>query len=276
MSKKSRMSGSRYGKNRKNRTDRMDYRQYDQYESARRKTERNTMTTSTISQREICVETIYERKVRKLIAKTEGQQLYMDCIDASDITFCLGPAGSGKTHVAVGKAVEFIRANLIDADPLYKKRIILVRPLIEVGKTMGYLPGTLEEKMNPYLRPLFDELSLFFSASEIKLLQKEDRIEIASLEHMRGRTLRNAIVILDEAQNATKEQMKMFLTRLGKGSKLIVNGDSEQSDLGIQPVACVYYAQKFEGVEGVSVVKLGRQDIVRHPTVARLVEVGLD
>jgi phosphate starvation-inducible PhoH-like protein len=214
--------------------------------------------------------------MRRLVAKTERQQLYMDCIDASDIIFCLGPAGSGKTHVAVGKAVEFVKANLLDDDSQHKKKIILVRPLIEVGKTMGFLPGGIEQKMDPYLRPLFDELSLFFTKSEVEALQKEDRIEIASLEHMRGRTLRNAIVILDEAQNATKEQMKMFLTRLGKGSKLIITGDSEQSDLPVRPVSCVYYAEKFEGIEGVSVVRLTTQDIVRHPTVARLVEAGLD
>jgi phosphate starvation-inducible protein PhoH and related proteins len=218
---------------------------------------------------------VYERKTRPLVAKTTNQQLYMDCIDASDITFCLGPAGSGKTHIAIGKAVQFIKAGLFDEDKV-GKRIVLVRPLVEVGKTMGFLPGDIEAKMNPYLRPLYDEISYFFTSSDVELLRKEDRIEIASLEHMRGRTLRNSIVILDEAQNATKEQMKMFLTRLGKGSKLIITGDSEQSDLPLRPVACVYYAEKFEGVEGISVVRLGRQDIVRHPTVARLVEVGLD
>jgi phosphate starvation-inducible PhoH-like protein len=253
------MSNNRYGKNR----GRRDYKTYEEYVPSRPAPKRG-------------VETIYERKVRKLVAKTERQQLYMDCIDASDIIFCLGPAGSGKTHVAVGKAVEFVKAHLLDDDSQHKKKIILVRPLIEVGKTMGFLPGDIEQKMNPYLRPLFDELSLFFTKSEVEALQKEDRIEIASLEHMRGRTLRNAIVILDEAQNATKEQMKMFLTRLGRGSKLIITGDSEQSDLPVRPVSCVYYAEKFEGIEGISVVRLGRQDIVRHPTVARLVEAGLD
>lgn len=256
------MSNSRYGKNRGRRE--REYKTYDQYDNVRS------------SQPKRGVETIYERKMRRLTAKTERQQLYMDCIDASDIIFCLGPAGSGKTHIAVGKAVEFLKANLMDDDTQHKKKIILVRPLIEVGKTMGFLPGGIEQKMDPYLRPLFDELSLFFTKSEMEMLQKEDRIEIASLEHMRGRTLRNAMVILDEAQNATKEQMKMFLTRLGKGSKLIINGDSEQSDLNIRPVACVYYAEKYIDIEGISVVKLGRQDIVRHPTVARLVEVGLD
>lgn len=220
---------------------------------------------------------IYERKRRSIVAKTENQQLYMDCIDHSDIIFCLGPAGSGKTHIAVGKAVEFIQPHLLDDEnSKYKKRIVLVRPLVEVGKTMGFLPGDIEAKMNPYLRPLYDEINHFFSGEEMEILKKEDRLEIASLEHMRGRTLRNSIVILDEAQNATKEQLKMFLTRLGKGSKLIIAGDSEQTDLPLRPVACVYYANKFEGIEGVSVVRLSKQDIVRHPTVARLVEAGLD
>jgi phosphate starvation-inducible PhoH-like protein len=257
------MSNSRYGKRKFNRDDRMERRDYRTY--AEGSESRSTRG----------VQNIYERKMRRLVAKTERQQLYMDCIDASDIVFCMGPAGSGKTHIAVGKAVEFVKANLLDDDK-NKKKIILVRPLIEVGKTMGFLPGGIEQKMDPYLRPLFDELHHFFTVSEVKSLQEEERIEIASLEHMRGRTLRNAIVILDEAQNATKEQMKMFLTRLGKGSKLIITGDSEQSDLPVRPVACVYYAEKFEGIEGVSVVRLGRQDIVRHPTVARLVEAGLD
>lgn len=209
--------------------------------------------------------------------KTENQLHYMEAIEANDIVFCTGPAGSGKTHLAVGMAVQGLK----DGD---FKRIIAIRPCVGVGKTLGFLPGEIEDKVAPYLRPIFDELRKFFTSEEIRKLQANDILEMGSLEHIRGRTLEDACVILDEAQNCTREELKVFLTRLGFGSKLIINGDITrdadgnytQCDLPRQEQgAFEFECQNLTNIEGITVVGLTKLDVVRHPLVQKMVERGL-
>lgn len=209
--------------------------------------------------------------------KTENQKVYMEAIRNNDITFAVGPAGCGKTHLAVGMGVQGLK------DEEFSKMIV-VRPCVGVGKTMGYLPGEIEDKVAPYLRPIMDELRKFFTLDEIRNLQKYDIIELASLEHIRGRTLEDCIVILDEAQNCTREEMKVFLTRLGRGSKFIINGDISrdvhnrytQCDLPLQEQgAFEHQCKNLVDIEGIIMVQLTKLDIVRHPLVQRMVERGL-
>ncbi len=198
--------------------------------------------------------------------KGEGQRRYVEAIDATDLTFCLGPAGTGKTYLAVAVSVAMLKHHKI-------KRIVLVRPAVEAGEKLGYLPGDLRAKVNPYLRPLFDAMHDMMSFDQVKRLMQNDVIEVIPLAFMRGRTLNNAAIILDEAQNATIAQMLMFLTRLGHSSKMIVTGDDSQSDLdGKEPSGFVDAAQRLGGIEGISVVRLTSVDIVRHPLVQKVVE----
>lgn len=212
-------------------------------------------------------------------AKTDGQRHYMDLIEENDIVFATGPGGSGKTHLAVGMAVQGFK------DEEFKK-IVAIRPCLGVGKTMGYLPGTIEDKVAPYLRPVFDELRKFFTIDDIERMQRADTLEMGSLEHIRGRTLEDCFVILDEAQNCTREELKVFLTRLGMGSKYIINGDISrdnngrynQCDLpldqqGYFEERCLRY--EAGTISGIAVVKLTRLDIVRHPLVQAMIEDGL-
>ena len=202
-----------------------------------------------------------------IIPRGDGQARYVEAILGQDLTFCLGPAGTGKTYLAVAVAVSMLKRAKI-------KRIMLVRPAVEAGEKLGYLPGDMQAKVNPYLRPLFDAMHDMMSFDQIKRFMQNDVIEVIPLAFMRGRTLNNAAIILDEAQNATVAQMLMFLTRLGHHSRMIVTGDASQSDLASdEPAGFLDAVQRLEGTEGVAVVRLTQQDIVRHPLVQRVVEV---
>lgn len=198
--------------------------------------------------------------------KSPGQQGYIDAIRNNDLTFCLGPAGTGKTYVAVAVAVSMLKRNKI-------QRIILVRPAVEAGEKLGYLPGDLQAKVNPYLRPLFDAMHDMMTFDQIRRFIQNDVIEVVPLAFMRGRTLNHAVIILDEAQNATAAQMLMFLTRLGQHSKMIVTGDDSQSDLdGGDTPGLLDAVERLGGISGIAIVRLDRTHIVRHALVQRVVE----
>ncbi len=198
--------------------------------------------------------------------KSPGQAALMDAIDQKNLVLALGPAGTGKTYLAIAKAVEALEAGKVG-------RIVLSRPAIEAGESLGYLPGDMEEKLAPYLRPLYDALSDRLSMKRVKSLMGEGLIEIAPVGFMRGRTLNNAFVVIDEAQNCTYAQLKMLLTRLGWNSTMVVNGDPHQSDLlpGVSGLADV--AGHLEPLTNIAVVRLKDQDIVRHPLVAEMLSV---
>lgn len=197
--------------------------------------------------------------------KNVGQQDYVQAIKKNDIVFGIGPAGTGKTFLAVAMAVEALRKNEVN-------RIILTRPAVEAGENLGFLPGDLKEKVDPYLRPLYDALYNILGTSHTNRLMERETIEIAPLAYMRGRTLDDAFVILDEAQNTTVPQMKMFLTRLGFGSKMIINGDTTQIDLPKGSKSGLVDAhQVLRHVKGVSHVQFKAQDVVRHPLVSRVI-----
>ncbi|MCP4292861.1 MAG: PhoH family protein [bacterium] len=199
-------------------------------------------------------------------AKTAGQQKYVDAVRQDDVVFAIGPAGTGKTYLAVVMAMDYLKRQLVD-------RIILVRPAVEAGEQLGFLPGDLQDKINPYLRPLFDALSDITGAAKISRYLASGVIEASPLAYMRGRTLNNAFVILDEAQNTTVGQMKMFLTRLGFQSKAVITGDITQIDLHTRDKSGLVHVQEILGeTEGVSFVDLDGADIVRHPLVRRIVD----
>jgi len=207
---------------------------------------------------------VYSPSVR-VGPKTEGQGRYLRAMLENDLTFCLGPAGTGKTYLAVGMAVSQLKVNLI-------KRIVLVRPAVEAGEKLGFLPGDMQAKVNPYLRPLFDAMHDMMSFDQIRRFMQNDVIEVVPLAFMRGRTLNNAAVILDEAQNTTVGQMLMFLTRLGHHSKMIVTGDDSQVDLPVgQTSGLADAVARLRGIAGVAVVRLERSDIVRHALVQQVV-----
>ncbi len=197
--------------------------------------------------------------------KTDGQREYMQAIAHHDLVFCLGPAGTGKTYLAVAMAVSMLKAGRI-------KRIVLVRPAVEAGEKLGFLPGDMQAKVNPYLRPLFDAMHDMMTFDQIKRFMQNDVIEVIPLAYMRGRTLNSAAVILDEAQNTTVSQMLMFLTRLGHHSKMIVTGDDSQIDLdGDQASGLTDAVRRLRGIHGISVIRLTEVDIVRHRLVQNIV-----
>ena len=197
--------------------------------------------------------------------KTVGQQKYVEAIRSNTITFGTGPAGTGKTYLAVTLAVAAYKAKEVE-------KIILTRPAVEAGEKLGFLPGDLQTKVDPYLRPLYDALQELFGLETYGKLMEKGVIEVAPLAYMRGRTLSNAFVILDEAQNATREQMKMFLTRLGEGSRMVVTGDLTQTDLPDGKSSGLKHAVNvLRGVEDIAVVALTERDVVRHPLVMRIV-----
>ena len=197
--------------------------------------------------------------------KSKGQQEYVDAVRDHDVVFAVGPAGTGKTFLAVVMAMDYLKRQLVD-------RIVLVRPAVEAGEQLGFLPGDLQDKINPYLRPLFDALSDIVGSARISKYISSGVIEASPLAYMRGRTLNNAFVILDEAQNTTVGQMKMFLTRLGFQSKAVVTGDVTQIDLDNPTRSGLVHVQDILGrTEGVAFVELGGRDIVRHPLVRRIV-----
>lgn len=198
--------------------------------------------------------------------KTLGQKKYIAAIKNNDLVFGIGPAGTGKTYLAVVMAVHALRNGLV-------KRIILTRPAVEAGESLGFLPGDLKEKVDPYLRPLYDGLHDVLGVEHTKRLIEREIIEIAPLAYMRGRTLDDAFAILDEAQNTTSEQMKMFLTRLGFGSKMVVTGDLTQVDLPNGVNSGLEIAnERLSSVHGIGVVHLQPSDVVRHPLVQRIIE----
>ncbi|MBU6293722.1 MAG: PhoH family protein [Planctomycetes bacterium] len=203
--------------------------------------------------------------LRSVRARTEGQARYLQALRENDVIVCVGPAGTGKTWLAVAMAVSLLRQSVV-------KKIVLVRPAVEAGERLGFLPGDIAAKVNPYLRPLFDALNDLMDPEQVKRYTESDVIEIAPLAFMRGRTLNQAAIILDEAQNTTVAQMKMFLTRMGQGSKIIVTGDMTQVDLppstrsGLQDAV-----ERLGGIDSLAIVELGESDIVRHPLVQRVI-----
>ncbi len=204
--------------------------------------------------------------VKTIKPKSEGQAALLAAIDEKNLVLALGPAGTGKTYLAIAKAVEALEAGKVG-------RIVLSRPAVEAGESIGFLPGDMEDKLAPYLRPLYDALTDRLSMKRVKALMAEGLIEIAPVGYMRGRTLNNAFVVIDEAQNCTYVQLKMLLTRLGWNSTMIVTGDPAQSDLlpGVSGLADV--ADRFESLETIAVVRLVDKDIVRHPLVAEMLGV---
>jgi len=197
--------------------------------------------------------------------KTLGQKQYVDAIRKNMIVFGMGPAGTGKTYLAMAVAITAFKANEVE-------RIILTRPAIEAGEKLGFLPGDLQSKIDPYLRPLYDALYQIMGAESFQKNMEKGLIEVAPLAYMRGRTLDNAFIILDEAQNTTQAQMKMFLTRIGFGSKVVVTGDSTQKDLAFDVKSGLEVAEKvLNKVEGISFCKLTSRDVVRHPLVQKIV-----
>jgi len=204
--------------------------------------------------------------VRTVKPMSEGQGLLMQAIKDHHLTLALGPAGTGKTYLAISSAVAALEKGEVD-------RIVLSRPAIEAGESIGYLPGDVNEKMAPFLRPLYDALSDRLGAKRLKAMMADGSIEIAPVGYMRGRTLNNAFVVIDEAQNCTYPQIKMLLTRLGWHSTMVLTGDPDQSDLlqGLSGLADI--ARRLEVVEGIAVVQLAEVDIVRHPLVASMLTV---
>ncbi len=197
--------------------------------------------------------------------KTTGQRKYLEAIRHHDVTFGIGPAGTGKTYLAMAMAVAALKEEKIS-------RIILTRPAVEAGEALGFLPGTLYEKIDPYLRPLHDALHDMMPIDEIQKNTERGVIEIAPLAYMRGRTLNNAFIILDEAQNSTTEQMFMFLTRLGFSSKAVITGDTTQIDLPNHKSSGLVEAQRaLRDVNGIAIVEFGKRDVVRHPLVQRII-----
>ena len=198
--------------------------------------------------------------------KTEGQARYVDAIRANDLIICVGPAGTGKTYLAVAVAISMLKHSRI-------KRIVLVRPAVEAGEKLGFLPGDMQAKVNPYLRPLFDAMHDMMNFDQIQRFMQNDVIEVIPLAFMRGRTLNHATVILDEAQNCTTAQMLMFLTRMGHGSKMIVTGDDSQIDLERgQQSGLTDALERLRNIEGIAILRLDRRDIVRHKLVNHIVE----
>jgi phosphate starvation-inducible protein PhoH and related proteins len=198
--------------------------------------------------------------------RTDGQGRYVQAMKANDVVICVGPAGTGKTYLAVGWAVTLLRSSQV-------KKIVLVRPAVEAGERLGYLPGDLVAKINPYLRPLFDALNDIMEPEQVKRYMENDIIEILPLAYMRGRTLNNAVIILDEGQNATAAQMKMFLTRMGHNSHIIVTGDMTQVDLPKTMRSGLADAvSRLRNIDGIAVIHLDGADIVRNPLVQKIVE----
>jgi phosphate starvation-inducible PhoH-like protein len=202
---------------------------------------------------------------RTVKPRSDGQARYLKALRENELVFCVGPAGTGKTYLAVALAVSALRRGSI-------KKIVLVRPAVEAGEHLGFLPGDLEAKINPYLRPLLDALHDLMDYDQIRRYMGNDLIEIAPLAYMRGRTLNDAVIILDEGQNATVPQMKMFLTRMGQNARIVVTGDITQVDLPPTSVSGLADAvERLRDVPGVGVVWLDRADIVRHPLVQAIV-----
>ena len=210
---------------------------------------------------------LYGSKGLAIKARTVNQQKMVEEIEKNDMLFAVGPAGSGKTYTTVALAVKYLREKRV-------KRIILTRPAVEAGENLGFLPGDMKEKLDPYLQPLYDALRDMLGEGKLNDYIEHHIIEIAPLAFMRGRTLENAFAILDEAQNATTGQIKMFLTRMGNYSKFIITGDPSQTDLpNKQPSGLIPTTEKLKNIKGISIIELTNKDIVRNPLVSRILEV---
>ncbi|SEF18565.1 PhoH family protein [Jiangella alba] len=215
---------------------------------------------------EVLTANILSNRGRTIRPKTLNQKRYVDAIDKHTVIFGIGPAGTGKTYLAVAKAVQALQAKQVS-------RILLTRPAIEAGERLGFLPGTLSEKIDPYLRPLYDALHDMMDPASIPRLMTEGTIEVAPLAYMRGRTLNDAFVILDEAQNTSAEQMKMFLTRLGFGSKMVITGDVTQVDLPAGTTSGLRVVEGIlDGIDDVHFCRLSSRDVVRHRLVGEIVD----
>lgn len=215
---------------------------------------------------QVFTDDILTARGRTIRPKTLGQKQYTDAIDRSTITFGIGPAGTGKTYLAMAKAVDALRRRQVS-------RIILTRPAVEAGENLGFLPGSLTDKIDPYLRPLYDAMHDMLEADALPRLMAAGTIEVAPLAYMRGRTLNDAFVILDEAQNTTSEQMRMFLTRLGFGSKMVVTGDDSQVDLpGGKSSGLIVVSKILPGVDDISFCHLTSADVVRHRLVGDIID----
>jgi phosphate starvation-inducible PhoH-like protein len=212
----------------------------------------------------LTAEVLRSARGRSVRPKSSGQKRYVDAISANIVTFGIGPAGTGKSYLAVALAVQALQAKSVD-------RIIMTRPAVEAGERLGFLPGDLMAKIDPYLRPLYDALYDMLGTDGARRLLDNGTIEVAPLAYMRGRTLNGSFIILDEAQNATPEQLKMFLTRIGFGSKVVVNGDITQVDLPGGRSGLAELDQVLKDIEGIAFVRLGSRDVVRHRIVADIV-----
>jgi phosphate starvation-inducible PhoH-like protein len=207
---------------------------------------------------------------RRISPRTNGQARYIQSIREHDITFAIGPAGTGKTYLAVAVAVEALKHHQI-------RKIVLVRPAVEAGESLGFLPGDLHAKINPYLRPLLDALHEMIDYDQMKRYMEQDVIEVVPLAYMRGRTLNESFIILDEAQNTTTSQMKMFLTRMGQGSRIVISGDTTQIDLPRASASGLIDALgRLRDIPGINIVQLGKTDIVRHRLVQDIVRAYED
>ncbi len=203
---------------------------------------------------------------KRITAKTATQRAYIQAIRRNDIVFGVGPAGTGKTYLAVACAVAYFKGGRVN-------RIILTRPAVEAGEKLGFLPGTIQEKINPYLKPLYDALFEMIEPEKVNAFLERNIFEIAPLAYMRGRTLNDAFIILDEAQNTTREQMKMFLTRLGFGSKVVITGDITQIDLPSRKMSGLVEAIRIlKGIKGIEIVEFSREDVVRHRLVQEIIK----
>lgn len=211
------------------------------------------------------------KNTKRLEAKTKNQQLYIDTIINNKITFCSGIAGTGKTKIGISMAMEGMLDNKYD-------RIVITRPVVQAGENLGHLPGSFEEKLNPYLMPLFDEIETYLTDSELRDWQANGKLEIAPIAFMRGRNFHNTFIVADEAQNMTEAQLIMLLTRIGKNSKMVINGDPTQCDLpNNKGGAFMYLLEKLQGVTNLGTVYLDKHDVIREQIVADIMErLGLD
>ncbi|MEK9649689.1 MAG: PhoH family protein [Gammaproteobacteria bacterium] len=229
----------------------------------------NVVSNAAVNDEEL--ETVFRDNIIKTPKKTikprsPRQQEYLNAIDRYEINFGIGPAGTGKTYLAVAKAVEYLLADRV-------QKIILIRPAVEAGEKLGFLPGDLSQKVDPYLRPLYDALYEMIGYEKVVRMIERDILEVAPLAYLRGRTLNNAFIIMDESQNTTTDQMKMFLTRMGFGSYAIINGDTTQIDLPKHVRSGLNHAQEvLKGVEGIGFTYLTSKDVVRHPLVRKIVD----
>ena len=226
----------------------------------------NTMQYTAPQQRAFVPQCIHiPRGIKSVYPKNRKQAALIESIYKNDITFGLGPAGTGKTYIAVALALKLLLSHTV-------RKLILTRPVVEAGESLGFLPGDLVQKINPYLRPLFDIMETLLPADVLRSMEESNIIEVAPLAYMRGRTLHNAAVILDEAQNTTKEQMKMFLTRMGEGSKLIITGDPSQSDIrGKSESGLTHAVSLISTIEGIGVIEFSAEEVVRHSLVQKII-----